>query len=57
MKAMILARLREPSTYAGLAALIGSASFIPYSTELASTVGAIGVAVTGLLAIWVPERK
>ena len=56
MKAVIVKRLREPSTYAGVAALIGALG-VPLAPEAAQTVVAVGSAVTALLAIWLPEKR
>ena len=53
----IISRLREPSTYAGLAGLIAGLAFIPHAADIAQTITAVGTAVAGLLAIWLPEKK
>jgi hypothetical protein len=53
----IIARLREPSTYAGLAAFIGGLAFLPHAQDMAQSIGFVGGAVAGLLAIWLPEAK
>jgi len=55
MKAAILKRLREPSTYAGLAALVAALG-VPFAPEAAQTIVAVGGAVAALLAIWLPEK-
>ena len=55
-KDAILNRLREPSTYAGLAATIMLIP-TPSAIALAGTIKVIGAAVCGLLAIWIPEKK
>lgn len=57
MQSFIFSRLREPSTYAGLAGLIGSLAFLPQAQEIASTITAAGAFVASVLAIWLPERK
>jgi hypothetical protein len=54
---MILDRLREPSTYAGLAALLASATFIPHAPDIAKTITIGGTFLSGILAIWLPEKK
>lgn len=54
---VILARLREPSTYAGIAALLAGATFIPHASEIARTVSVAGMFISGILAIWLPEQK
>ncbi|WP_200844369.1 hypothetical protein [Rhizobium sp. 18065] len=56
MKDAILKRLREPSTYAGLAALVGSLGFA-FAPEAGQSILAVGTAVAALLAIWLPEKK
>lgn len=50
----LLSRLREPSTYAGFAALASAAGI---SSELYAAASAVGVAVAGLAAILVAESK
>jgi hypothetical protein len=57
MKALILSRLREPSTWAGLAAIVGSVPFLPAAENLQQTVLIVGSAVAGLLAVWLPEGR
>ena len=57
MKNLILARLREPSTAAGIAGFIGAMSFLPHAHEVGQTTAVIGTAVASLLAIWLPEAK
>lgn len=53
----VIARLREPSTYAGLAALIGGISILPNASSLAGTITLAGTFIAGVLAIWLPEKK
>lgn len=57
MKEFIIARLKEPSTYAGLAAMVASLSFIPAADAWASVIIAAGAAIAGGLAIVMPEKK
>lgn len=57
MTSFLLSRLREPSTYAGIASLLAGASFIPHVPEIVQTVTIVGTAVSGLLAVWLPEKK
>lgn len=47
----ILARLDEPSTWVGIAGLIGSMTFLPHASADASLVSTIGVAVASILGI------
>jgi hypothetical protein len=56
MKELIIQRLREPSTWAGIAAIILVAP-IPGAVALAATLKVVGTAVAGVLAIWLPEKK
>jgi len=57
MLSTIIARLREPSTYAGIAGVVAGLSFIPHAADIAQTVTAVGAAAVSLLAIWLPETK
>lgn len=57
MKEFLIARLREPSTYAGVAALIGSLAFIPNAAEWGQVVVTAGAAIAGALAILLGEKK
>ena len=50
----IVSRLKEGSTWAGLAGIIAGASFIPHADELSKIVPSLGVVVAGVLAIWFP---
>lgn len=51
---IILARLKEPSTYAGIAAL---ASVIGYNLDpgLLQNIAAIGTGLSGILAVFIKE--
>lgn len=51
-----LARLKEPSTYAGLAALLGifGVTFAPAEVQSISLIGGM---LSGVLGIFLPERK
>ncbi len=53
----LITRLREPSTYAGIATLLTGLSFIPNAMAWANEVELIGAAISGLLAIILPEVK
>ena len=53
----ILARLREPSTWAGIAAFAAGASFIPHAAEVSQMITGIGMVVAAALAIFLPEQK
>lgn len=52
MKNLILTKLKEGSTWAGVGAIVASLSFIPHATELAALIPAAGTVVAGLLAIY-----
>jgi hypothetical protein len=54
--AYLLARLREPSTYAGLGALFAALGFHPSAAVLGAAVN-VAVALAGLAAMLVPEQK
>jgi NO-binding membrane sensor protein with MHYT domain len=56
MLQFILDRAKEPSTYAGLAALLTAAG-IHYSTDVFNAGVAVAVAAAGLVAVLLPERK
>lgn len=56
MKDFVLTRLREPSTYTGIAALVGSLSFIPNAAEWAQIVIPAGTVIAGALAILLGEK-
>jgi hypothetical protein len=53
--AFVLARLREPSTYAGLGAILAAAGLHPSQALLSSAINA-AVALAGLAAVLLPER-
>lgn len=53
----IIQRLKEPSTYAGLAAVIGGMSFIPDAGAWAHVVTLAGATIAAVLAIVLPENK
>ena len=51
------ARLREPSTYAGLALLLTSVFHFSHANEWASVITSFGIAIGGAIAILVPEAN
>lgn len=55
--AWAVARLREPSTFAGLAAFIATMSFLPGASTYAADVVTAGTAIASVLAIVLPETK
>jgi hypothetical protein len=52
----IVDRFREPSTWAGLAALIGLFG-VNVPSETVHAVSDVGMALAGLAAVFLPERK
>jgi hypothetical protein len=54
--AFLLGRLPEPSTYAGLGAVLAAAGAHPSKALLSSGVNA-AVALAGLAAVLIPERS
>lgn len=52
----LVSRLKEPSTWAGLAAL-ASAFGLTVSDDLTQAISALGVAIGGLLAVFLAEKK
>ena len=55
--AWTVARLKEPSTYAGIAGVIGSMAFVPHATDVASLLPVVGVAISSIVAVVVPQAK
>lgn len=53
----LIARAKEPSTYAGLAGLIASMSFIPHASDAAALMPVIGTAIASVLAVVIPQAK
>jgi hypothetical protein len=56
MLQFILDRAKEPSTYAGVATLLTAAG-IHYTTDIFNAAVAVAVAVAGLVAVLLPEKK
>lgn len=51
-----LARLKEPSSWAGLAALMGSLG-LTLSAAQSQALITLGIAVAGFVAVMMPEKK
>lgn len=51
----LISRLREPSTYAGLAALLASLG-VSVPAPWVQAVSAVGVALAGAAALFLPEK-
>jgi len=49
--AWLIARLSEPSTYNGLAAVVASMAFLPHAADIASALPSIGIGILGLIGI------
>lgn len=52
MGSFVIAKLKEGSTWAGIAVLISGATFIPHAAEFSALVPAVGTVVAGVLAIF-----
>jgi hypothetical protein len=50
----IVKKLKEGSTWAGIAGIIAGASFIPHADEISKIIPSAGVVVAGILAIFFP---
>jgi len=57
MFAWIESRLKEPSTYAGIAGVIGTMTFLPHYTDIASAIPVVGAAIASLMAIVLTEKS
>jgi uncharacterized membrane protein YjjB (DUF3815 family) len=53
---MIVSRLKEPSTYAGISALLGAVGY-QVAPEWLEAATLIGAAISGVLAIFMAEKK
>lgn len=51
------ARLREPSSWAGIITLVSMTGHITISSEVAQAITALGVAFGGLFAVVMQERE
>lgn len=56
MKDFIIARLKEPSTYAGIAALVTSLTFIPSAEAWGQVIITGGAAIAAALAIVMKDK-
>ena len=52
MKDLVLAKLKEGSTWSGIGVIVASLTFIPHASELAALVPTAGALVAGLLSIY-----
>lgn len=53
----IVARLKEPSTYAGIASFVAGLSFIPHAADWSAAIVPIGGAIAAVAAIIMPDKK
>ncbi len=51
------ARMREPSSYAGLAVILGAVLHVSGAGDLAAALTSIGIGIGGLIAFFLPEKK
>lgn len=52
----LLARLKEPSTWASIAALVGGMTFLPHAGDIASLIPNAGLLVAGILGIVLKDK-
>lgn len=52
----IIARAREPTTYAGIALFIQGLTFLPHAADVAQLIVPAGTVVAGILAIVMKEK-
>lgn len=50
----VKAKLKEGSTWAGLAAVVAGLSFIPHAAEISALIPSLGIVVAGVLGIYFP---
>jgi hypothetical protein len=53
----IFDRLKEGSTWGGIGKLIAGLAFLPHAQEIGALVPTLGVLVTGVIQIFIPEKK
>jgi hypothetical protein len=53
----IIARLKERTTWMGIATVVAGLNFLPHASEMAQIVSGAGMIVMAVLAIVVPEPK
>jgi len=51
----VLARLKEGSTWGGIGKLIAGLAFLPHASEIGALVPTLGVLVTGVIQILIPD--
>ena len=55
MKQVIVKRIKEPSTWTGLAAVVAGFSFLPHAGDIAGLLPSLGVVIAGIIGIVLPE--
>lgn len=50
----IVSKMKEGSTWAGIAGVVAGMSFIPHAADIAQIIPSLGVVVAGVLAIVFP---
>jgi phage-related holin len=53
----VIARLREGSTWGGIGKMIAGLAFLPHAAEIGALIPTVGVLVTGVIQILIPENK
>ena len=53
----VLARLKEPSTYAGIAGMVATMTFLPHAQDYASQITTLGGIFASALAVLLSEKK
>jgi hypothetical protein len=53
----IASRMKEPSTYSGIAAILIAFKILPNNPDVTSTLTTAGIAIGGILAAIFPEGK
>ncbi len=51
----VIDRLKEGSTWGGIGKLIAGLAFLPHASEIGALVPTIGVLVTGVIQILIPD--
>lgn len=52
----VIARLKEGSTWGGIGKLIAGLAFLPHASEIGALVPTLGVLVTGVIQILIPDQ-
>ncbi len=50
----VVQKMKEGSTWAGIAVIVGGLTFVPHSADIAKLIVPLGTVVAGALAIWFP---